>query len=701
MDINQFREQYPQYNGTEDAVLSDALYEKHYKGKIDKADFETKFLGAPIKSDSLIGAEYGDWLPTKAVKSLARTTVNAIKGDAEFDDLGNINSAKMGDSFGVAKASMLGDDSDYAKAVIEQYPGHSIGEDKNGNTLILDPEGKPKAYVNQPGLDAEDLFRLFPKVAAFLPAAKGAQLAGKAGGFASRVLAGGAGAAATDAAMQKVAGRDEIDGGQVAVTGLLGAGAEAAAPALGRLAKKYFGDKDYIMAGRRVAQERGLRNQTREQLKNLGEVEIRAGDAMTDTAKVAEGEFGLRIPRSRAMKGGTPALDEAKYRQASLEESVQDSLTNSGVVLRDQRRGNVSQIEKNLSKLSELVGGRGENAVDAADNIRSSVSQARAAAKSEVNSAYNLVRSKEAWVDDEIVLGIPDRIRAALENSDVIVDDQLTRGTTAALRYVDNFADSSMKQIDNQRRKFNALLESTKNDPPDHRAIKIIKDEFDSIIADAAERKMISGDLSVVEDLKNARALRADFGKRFERSDYIAKIVDKDLEPEQVANLFVGANGMSNASAAKGARQYAEIVGKQSDEWKELKRLAFMRFTQDRNGEFALGAQALSSNIKRAMNVKNRSLFTELFEPEELATIKRFGEAVEATLPLNEGNLRRSSGTAERAFRFIAGAKMTPLLGEMLGAVANNFGERVANRAIVSAKPISLTAPVAATYSSQ
>jgi len=45
MDINQFRQKYPQYDKIDDQKLSDSLYNKFYSDKVSKEEFEYKFLG--------------------------------------------------------------------------------------------------------------------------------------------------------------------------------------------------------------------------------------------------------------------------------------------------------------------------------------------------------------------------------------------------------------------------------------------------------------------------------------------------------------------------------------------------------------------------------------------------------------------------------------------------------------------------------
>ena len=52
MNIQQFRQQYPQYNNVGNQELADKLYNKYYAGKIDRSMFDSKFLGT-VKNNTV------------------------------------------------------------------------------------------------------------------------------------------------------------------------------------------------------------------------------------------------------------------------------------------------------------------------------------------------------------------------------------------------------------------------------------------------------------------------------------------------------------------------------------------------------------------------------------------------------------------------------------------------------------------------
>lgn len=94
MDINQFRQQYPQYDKVDNQTLSDNLYNKFYSDKVSKEEFEYKFLGPTqvVKKEpdsgqleiDIYAATEGDPLKKYALKSLNLTTVPLLKAGREI-----------------------------------------------------------------------------------------------------------------------------------------------------------------------------------------------------------------------------------------------------------------------------------------------------------------------------------------------------------------------------------------------------------------------------------------------------------------------------------------------------------------------------------------------------------------------------------------------------------------------------------------
>ena len=697
--IDDFLKQYPELAKEDPKEVAEYVYETQIKATgASQDEFNEYFLG---KQDN--------WFVRNA-----KAVGGMIKGNAAME-LPNVTGAGMGNSMGVAAASMLGNDDYYANAILKKYPDHTIGDDGNGNKIIIDPTGKPKAYVNQPGLDTEDVTRFGAKAAAFVPAAMGAGAAAGLG-LAARVGAGALGSAVTDAGMQKLSGREEVDRGQVAVTGVIGGAAEAIAPVLGKIGKylktKYT-ERQWTKLStteqrRAIARQltadgfrpSDLRGMSRETLNDFGVARIRAGQTVSPEATIAEQEFGYRLTRGQMMPDDTVVEGANKFQQLSREETLRS--TPSGERFRRIVEKNTNQTDDNLQSMAERMVGRNtsDSPMESAQRVQEGILDAERALKSKVDDAYGAARSYNANIADEAILAIPDRVTTALRDSATILDDALTPGAVRVMKDLSDNPETSIRMLDIQRQRINNMFSDTM-DRRDKRALKIIKDAFDDAIGDAIDNQMFTGDPQALDALKKARGLYADYAKKFRSNDQagkiVQKIIDRDAAPEEIANLMIGVNGMSKAGSARIAKRYGEIVGRDSEAFNSLREMAFLTITRKPTNE-TKGAQALVSTIKKALEGQGSSLMKELYTEAELSTLKRFSQALEATIPT--GDFARSSGTAERMLRFYqsGGFRNLPFVDSFKG-IMENYG---VNKALMppsaAGRPISVL-PAAGAYS--
>ncbi len=174
--------------------------------------------------------------------------------------------------------------------------------------MVQTPDGQ-RFYANDPGMDAGDFQRGGAQVAAYVPAARAAQAI--AGGS-TIVRAGVTGllSGLTNAGGQVAAGRENIDGNEVAVTSALGAGGELIAPVVAKAFNAVMplfrtrGGQN--AAALRVAKEAGIEQPTNAQIQSLtralGEI-----DNGADPAAVLQGdEFGFLYTTGQRMSPNDP-----------------------------------------------------------------------------------------------------------------------------------------------------------------------------------------------------------------------------------------------------------------------------------------------------------------------------------------------------------------------------------------------------------
>lgn len=205
-------------------------------------------------------------------------------------------------------AAVFGNDQDLAKVLAGSVDGASVVNDANGNPMIQLPAGK-RVYANQPGLDPTDGLRLAGQIASYLPAARAGQLIGGASTLA-RAGVTGLLSGVTNFFGQQAAGRDRIDGGEVAFTAASGAAGEVLAPAVSRA---IGAGRELIRTGAsreraalEFARKAGIEQPTNAQIQSLsralGEI-----DAGADPAAILQGdEFGFLYTTGQRMADGDP-----------------------------------------------------------------------------------------------------------------------------------------------------------------------------------------------------------------------------------------------------------------------------------------------------------------------------------------------------------------------------------------------------------
>lgn len=712
LTIEDFRAKYPQYDAMDDETLADSLYAKHYIGKIERSDFDAKFLG-------------------KKERNLAGKLADAFNGDASMD-IGNINDAGItGEGIWgktkLAAAGLFGSDEDIAASVRKQYPDATFAEDDNGNPYVTLPDGR-QGYINLPGADFEDITRGAAKLISFLPAAGAAGLAGKAGGFGARVAAGGAASAATDAGMQKLAGREELDAGQVAVTGLFGAGAEALAPAIGlaarkvseRIGAKRWANMDTTAKNRVIAKQltedgfkpKDLKGLEKQNLAAFADERVTKGGLIKPEATIANKEFGYNLTRGQMMPEDTAAQRAAKFKQTSREEMLRS--TEAGQKFRDVENANVAKTDDNLRAITDKFGGpKSETAMEAAQRVHEGIGLAERGLKRMVDDAYGQTKGMKADLVGSAVVEFPNKIRKQIDSANVILDD-LTPAASKAMKLLDDAAkrmtpktegakikDVPLADIERMRRRLATFYDKSLNNE-DRRAVQLIKNSFDDQLDEVIDAKLFIGDDEALAQLKEARSLHADYSRKFRGKDeagkVIQKIIDIDATPEQVANYMYGVNGLSKAGSGRIVKRYGEIVGRDSEAFQALREAAFLTITRKPTGE-SKGAQALVSTLKRALDGQGSTMMNELYSEAELSTMKRFVQALDATVA--KGDFAKSSGTAERMMRFYqsGGFRDLPFVN-MIKGVMENYGVRQSLRPPVKEiNPVSVL-PAAGAYSS-
>jgi len=606
---------------------------------------------------------FSELVPKKPLLQRAYDSVSGvIRGDAT-EDLPNVNEAGMGGGK-VAMASMMGGDEDYAAAL--EREGYKIEQDENGNAIAVGPDGK-RAYINQPGLDMEDVVRMGGKVLSFLPSAKVASLAP---GLIGKATAGGAAALATDAGMQKAAGRENIDPVQGMVAGGAGMFAELAAPILQNISKLLpKGRAPTPDQGRAVMREMGLSDNVADDVAmSYAQLARQHIDAkVRPEARVADAEFGLNPDPSQQVD------DYWRTRDIAAESTGGRAAQNEQILAAEQAGLDIG----------EQLGGQAPG--EAADVTMRGVQQTAKARAQEVDDAYRAVDTMDGSVQGGAFDDLFQRINT-------FADDNYLRGKHNAPVYpgsqsilgnMDELAEqvarlradpsvqgfnAPFKAVEGFRRAINAAVGSAKSS--DMRAAKALQKEFDGWIDDVFDRGLVNGDEAFLGAQKEARALYAkykhDFAERWLKkgSDSFGKkmesFTDGQTSPEEMADFVFGvADRIKPDTAREFAKRMRGVLA--PEDFNAFRQAAFEKNILKSYTKDASGLRAISNNIKASITGKNNRLFSEILTAEERELVKRYGMAIDGLLPGSPIARKQaaSSGTAER----LIGAVLSRLEG--------------------------------------
>jgi len=599
------------------------------------------------------------------VKSTALPTVAGPMGfSKEFREAtglsgveGFLGSAKP------ALADVFGNYEDVTNALQKVAPGSVLTKDEDGYEVLELPNGSRFA-MNKPGIQGHEVASAAGNIAAFTPAGK---LAGMGGSLAAKAAIGGAASGVTDVALQKLAGKEEIDPIRLGMSAAGGAAGELLSPVIGKIAKSgidklksFFGGSDEaaIQMGRAYAEQLGIQNPTDDFARQIAARwdEIKAGaDPKTI---VAEAETGVRL---------TQGQKTGDYGQLTREEMLRASDSEAGKFMRGIDDSNKEAIDAYLARTrNTMAGGQaGATVGESFEKIGQGLKAEKDAQKGVVKSLYDKVSESKAIVDRGAIDQLPGRLAAALQEKDIALHPELTKASQIVF---DEMAEKvsklpkevtglSIKTIEQERRILNNRIASAK-DPADKRALMTMKNAFDDWYGDLADSAIIKGDPEVIEAMKAARdantVLNRRFGSAGKETDIgrkmVAKLVAGEASPEEVAQAALGASQVSKPAGAQFVRRLKSALkpetGPENPAWGELKAAVLQKMTTGKGGE-TLGPQAIVGNLKESLR-NRKSMIQELYTPEEIKGMWKAVQVFDALVP--KGMKGRSSGTGERIF---------------------------------------------------
>lgn len=629
---------------------------------------EINIVGGTPMSESQIRAPLSVQVGNQA-KSLFRA-------DSEFQDRSGVGAGAM--AIGAAK-DMFGSQKGLAEYMAEQSGGRVVRTRDGGYGLVLQDGSEYR--LNDEGMDTTDAANVAGNIAAaFLPASwVGRAAQARNLGAASRMLAQGVVAGGQDAAMHAATSGGDVDVGRAAVSAaggglgeLAGTGLSAAGSKLGQLSRTASGaNKRSALA---TLADAGISNPQPTMLAQLAQQSEQIRLGADPRAALGNAEFGFQYTQGQRLTDAAK-----KHAQLSKEEVLRQS-PGGAAAFDGLQRNNLARLGDAVDDIGGRLGGQpmaspGELVQGSAGRLRQQADELRG----QVDEAYSNVRGADTVaVSRDTVNSVPDRLRGAVQDFDI--NPATTPGAFRALEQVrlatshilgdKNVSGVTLRALETQRRILGNAVGGAAN-PADKAALMAIRREFDGWMDEAIDTALITGDPAALTQLKEARALRAEFGRRFEggkdSDKFITGMLDGTRTPEELMNIALGASQVSKAGGARFIQRLRTAANDDPAVMGGLRAAHFARLTRGNNGESLAPGQILR-NI-RSTEYNNASVAKALYTDAEWSEIRRLANALEPMVA--KGDFARTSGTAERLqrmlFQRIGGS--LPFVGETVQAV--------------------------------
>ena len=619
----------------------------------------------------------------------ARTNPSLFRNDSDFRKRAGVG---VGDMLWASAKDMFGTREGAADYLAKEAGGR-VGKDADGSPIVELPDGT-SYRMNDAGADSTDLANVAGNIAAaWLPASWATRL-GKARnmGVTGRIAAQGAAGAGTESALMALFNSGNVDPVRVGVAGVGGGGGELVGTGLNSIVNR--GNSSLRnMLGLTANDAATFLNQhgvtaapdvLARTTANFGQVKAGADP----NALLGQSKYGFTY--SLGQREMVPAQ---KFRQLSKEESLRQ--TPGGFAAFDAMgRNNANKLDDALTGFGERFGAR--TAATPAEMVQGSsmaLSEQAAALNQRITQAYAQAgKGGRTAVGAGAVAALPNRLRQAVGDFDIhpsvtpVADRTLAQiqlATSETLKAVNggNIKGVTLRALETQRRILNNNIDAATS-KTDRAAMVKIKREFDGWLDEAVEGALVSGDKAALDSLRDARALRAEYFRRFEggkeADKFIAGVLDGSRTPEELLNIALGASQVSKAGGARFIERLRVAASNDPQVMGGLRSAHFSRLTRGNDGK-PLPMAAIVRNVNQT-HYNNASVVRALYSPEEWKEVRLLAAVLEPMIA--KGDFAKSSGSAERLMRMMALKLGGGFIGDAFNAATSGLKGVQAQRAI-------------------
>jgi hypothetical protein len=308
------------------------------------------------------------------------------------------------------------------------------------------------------------------------------------------------------------------------------------------------------------------------------------------------------------------------------------------------------------------------------DDMRAAASSAKAG----VDRAYDALRASDGAVVASNVANLPDAIRRGLEDAffspDVMTN--LNPRTRLIFNEIEKFANTApdgsavlpVAALERLRQGINNSRAVAQGN--DKAALDIAKRQFDGWLADTVDQGLLKGDPEVINMLKTARGLHADYRATFGggladdgAQKLMQRLIDANANETDAARLLFGQAQLGGAGQTVQLIKHIKKAAGSETPVSALREGVVMQLLRRMDKQAGGGVtnfnyKAIADDWTEALDGSPAPLLKELFTPQELVEMRRFvGELRRLTPP--EGAVNRS-GTGYEISRMAGG-----LLGKL------------------------------------
>jgi hypothetical protein len=202
----------------------------------------------------------------------------------------------------------------------------------------------------------------------------------------------------------------------------------------------------------------------------------------------------------------------------------------------------------------------------------------------------------------------------------------------------------TLRDIEMLRRRVAKQIDAAKS-RADRSAAVMAKRKLDQWVDEAVDKALFEGDDQALDALLNARAVRAEKGRKFEvrktlkdpdeAGAIIQKMVERNPTPEQTVNWLFGMSRLGNKqTSTKVAERIKTIFPEGSTEWNVVREMGWLRLTKDKAGNF-VSAKQLEKNLNETL-YQNPTLMKTLYTRDEILLMKELSAALKQTVVQRE-----------------------------------------------------------------